>query len=100
MNGWQGFISVDGVAYNWMGAHPGPDLVEQTAFSYTSTRSTFTFNVADKVKMVVKFLSPIFPDDLMRQSITSSYVQVSVLSSDGAAHDVEIYSDISGGQFL
>lgn len=98
VNGWQGFVQVDGVTYNWMGAHPGPDLVEQTAFTYTSTRSTFTFNVADKVKMVVEFLSPVFPDDLMRQSLTSSYVEVSVSSSDGAEHDVQIYADMSGGE--
>lgn len=98
VNEWQGFVRVDGVAYNWMGAHPGPDLVNQSDLTYTSTRSIFTFNVAGTVNMVVEFLSPVFPDDLQRQSITSSYVQVSASASDGQAHQVQIYADVSGGQ--
>lgn len=65
MNGWQGFVKVDGVTYNWMGNHPGPDLAEQTDLTYTSTRSTFTINIAGKIDLVVEFLSPVFPNDLM-----------------------------------
>ena len=97
MTGWQGFIKVDGKNYNWMGAHPGATLVEQTGFEYTSTRSIFTVNAGGLVEMVIEFLSPVSPDDLRRQSITSSYLQVSVRSLDGRGHRVQLYADVSGG---
>jgi hypothetical protein len=46
-----------------------PQSVTQTSFEYTSTRSTFIMNVADKVSMNVTFLSPITPKDIRRQSV-------------------------------
>lgn len=97
VQGWQGFIRVDDVAYNWMGGHSGADLAEQTSLTYTSTRSTFSLTVEDKIDLQVEFLSPVYPDDLIRQSITFSYVEVSVKSLDGQDHDVQIYADVSGG---
>ncbi|KAL3963210.1 hypothetical protein ACCO45_000214 [Purpureocillium lilacinum] len=97
IQGWQGFIRVDGHVYNWMGNAPGGDgLVNQTSLEYTSTRSVFTFNVVDKVEMMVEFLSPVYPEDLRRQSVTSSYINISVKSLDGKTHSVQIYSDVSG----
>jgi len=38
VTGWTGMIMVDGLPYLWMGAPPNVPLVNQTAFSYTSTR--------------------------------------------------------------
>lgn len=94
---WVGFIRVDGVSYTWMGAPPQfPTVVNQTAFSYTSTRSSFTMNVAGKIGMNITFMSPVTPDDLKRQSLTFSYLEVSVQSIDGGSHDVELYADVSG----
>ena len=89
-------MRVDGTAYNWMGNAPGPALAQQTGFTYTSTRSTFTLQ-AGPVQLTVEFLSPIYPEDYVRQSITSSYVTVSAKSTDGKAHSVQIYADVSGG---
>lgn len=48
--------------------------------------------------MNVTFLSPIFPTDLKRQSLPFSYVDVSVTSSDGNSHDVQLYTDITAGK--
>ncbi|CAK7201673.1 hypothetical protein SEUCBS139899_004382 [Sporothrix eucalyptigena] len=96
ITGWQGFIRVDNVTYNWMGGAPGPSPVNQTSFEYTSTKSIFTFDVDGKVTLTATFLSPIHPNDLVRQSMQFSYLQAAVESSDGAAHDVQIYSDVSG----
>ncbi|KAK5992210.1 Glutaminase A [Cladobotryum mycophilum] len=96
VNGWQGFITVDGKAYNWMGGAPGADNADQVSLKYTSTKSTFTFNVGGKVQMIAEFLSPVFPDDYRRQSIPFSYLKVSVASLDGRSHSVQIYSDVSG----
>ncbi|KAK6951258.1 hypothetical protein Daesc_007789 [Daldinia eschscholtzii] len=93
--GWAGFIRVDGKAYNWLGAPPGADVVDQTEFSYTSTRSTFVMNVDGKVEMNITFLSPVTPSDLKRQSLVFSYLDVGVHSLDGASHDVQLYADVS-----
>lgn len=98
ITGWAGFIRVDGTAYNWLGAPPGADLVNQTEFSYTSTRSSFVMNVADKVEMNITFLTPVTPNDLKRQSLVFSYLEVAVSSLDGATHDVQLYADVSAGR--
>jgi hypothetical protein len=95
--GWQGLVAVDGVAYNWMGGAPGPAHVNQSSLEYTSTRSIFTFDVGGKVTMTVTFLSPVYPDDMARQSQQFSYISVKTRSSDGAPHNVQVYMDVSGG---
>ena len=55
-------------------------------------------DVAGVVEMNITFLSPVTPTDLTRQSLTFSYVDVSVTSSDGASHDVQLYTDITAGK--
>lgn len=92
-------MSVDGSVFNFMGGAPGPATASQIAFEYTSTRSIFTFDVDSKVTLTVTFLSPVYPDDLLRQSLQFSYVDVSVKSSDGKEHGVSVYMDCSGGTF-
>ena len=97
--GWTGLIRVDNTSYTWMGAPaPLPTVVTQTSFEYTSTRSSFVMDVAGLVEMNITFLSPVTPTDLMRQSLTFSYVDVSVTSTDGAAHDVQLYTDVTAGK--
>ena len=54
-------------------------------------------DVAGVVEMNITFLSPVNPTDLMRQSLIFSYVEVSVTSTDGASHDVQLYTDITAG---
>ena len=81
-----------------MGAPLGVSkLVTQTAYEYTSTRSTFIMDVGGLVTMNITFLSPVNPTDFARQSLTFSYVDVLVASSDGAQHDVQLYTDITAG---
>ena len=55
-------------------------------------------DVAGLVEMNITFLSPVTPTDLMRQSLVFSYLDVSVTSTDGAAHDVQLYADITAGK--
>ena len=87
------------IIIQWMGApNPLPTAVTQTSFEYTSTRSTFVMDVASVVEMNITFLSPITPTDLMRQSLVFSYVEISVTSTDGAAHDVQLYTDVTAGR--
>lgn len=91
-------IQVDGETYTWMGL-PGTRTVNQTAFEYTSTKSIFTMNVGGLVEMNVTFMSPITPQDFKRQSLVFSYLNVEVSSLDGKEHNVQVYSDISAGEY-
>ncbi|KAI0142248.1 glutaminase GtaA [Xylariaceae sp. FL1272] len=93
---WTGLIRVDGTPYQWMGAVQDVTNVDQTEFSYTSTQSTFILNAGGLVELNVTFLSPVTPTDLKRQSLPFSYLDVGVTSLDGANHDVQLYTDISG----
>ncbi|KAL2836099.1 hypothetical protein BJY01DRAFT_258783 [Aspergillus pseudoustus] len=94
ITGWAGLVRVDGQVYTWMGL-PGSTTVNQTAYEYTSTKSIFTMRVGDMVEMKITFLSPITPNDLRRQSLVFSYLQVSITSLDGEPHQVQVYTDIS-----
>lgn len=98
ITGWCGLIRVDGTTYTWMGL-PGSTTVNQTSFEYTSTKSIFTMNVEDSLEMNITFMSPITPNDLKRQSLVFSYLNVEVSSLDGKDHDVQVYADISAGVF-
>ncbi|KAL2129393.1 hypothetical protein VTI74DRAFT_7851 [Chaetomium olivicolor] len=94
--GWQGLVAVDGVTYNWLGAAPGPAHANQVSLEYTSTKSIFTFDLGSKVVMTVTFLSPVYPDDMGRQSQQFSYIAVKARSADGQPHSVQVYMDVSG----
>jgi hypothetical protein len=102
--GMVGLVMVDGEAWAWMGWPRAADGVamlqgaEQTAFEYTSTKSIFTFDVGGKINLTATFLSPLTPHDLRRQSLVMSYLHVEVASSDGKAHNVSVYTDISAGK--
>ncbi|KAK0616291.1 hypothetical protein B0T14DRAFT_434788 [Immersiella caudata] len=94
--GWQGLVQVDGKTYTWMGAAPGFDHAKQVSLHYTSTKSEFVFDVDGKVHLTVTFLSPVYPDDLSRQSQQFSYVSVKVACSDTQKRNVQVYMDVSG----
>jgi len=108
-----GIARIDGISYLFMGA---PTIVldvpngntgtpatvqgferglDQTLLEVTPTRSRFHLQ-GGGVSLVVEFLSPVEPGDLRRQSIPMSYVLMTASSLDGAAHDVQLYFDISG----
>ncbi|KAL2162388.1 hypothetical protein VTH06DRAFT_7301 [Thermothelomyces fergusii] len=91
-----GLVAVDGETYSWMGGAPGLALVDQVSLEYTSTKSIFTFDVAGKATLTVTFLSPVYPDDMARQSQQFSYISAKVKSSDGDSHRVQVYMDVSG----
>jgi hypothetical protein len=79
---------------------PGSTTVNQTAYEYTSTKSMFTMHVGDMVELKITFLSPITPNDLRRQSLVFSYLDVGVTSLDGEPHQVQVYTDISAGELI
>ncbi|KAH8111927.1 DUF1793-domain-containing protein [Phellopilus nigrolimitatus] len=95
--GWYASVRVDGTAYMLLGAQGTPLLssANQTAVQLTPTRTSYILN-AGPVTVNATFLSPIEPTDLVRQSLPFSYFYLSVQSSDGQSHDVQLYSDVSG----
>jgi hypothetical protein len=90
-------VRVDGKTYTWMGAPKDMAKATQTAAEFTSTSSIFTMQADNKVSIKVSFLSPVTPNDIKRQSLIFSYMQVEVSSIDGSDHKVQIYTDISAG---
>ena len=67
--------------------------------SFTASSSTFTFTAGSSVNVTATFLSPLTPNDPMRQSLPYSYLTVSVNSTDGKTHRIQLYSDV-GAQFV
>ena len=100
--GWTGLVMVDGTVYTWFGApnvsNVVPPVVNQTAYTYSATRSVFNLDINGAVDMTVTFLSAVFPEDYMRQSFPISFMDVEVQSKDGAPHNVSVYTDISAGK--
>ncbi|KAF9268096.1 DUF1793-domain-containing protein [Marasmius fiardii PR-910] len=96
--GWAGFVRVDGKAYSYLGdpqTNGSPfEKATQKSFEFTSTQSTFVLS-AGPVDLTVKFLSPVEPSDLARQSLPFSYLSITATSTDGTSHTVQVYSDTS-----
>ncbi|KAH9915051.1 uncharacterized protein BXZ73DRAFT_106359 [Epithele typhae] len=93
---WRGRIKIDNTTlkmYEWMG--DSGDWVKGVVSNVqlTPTRTIFTVTTGS-IRLNVTFLSPIEPDDLVKQSIPFTYLSVDVMSIDGAPHDVQIWSDI------
>ncbi|KAK7026402.1 hypothetical protein VNI00_015637 [Paramarasmius palmivorus] len=102
--GWGGFIRVDGSLYQWMGGAFNNSRFNSLAgimatvddITITPTRTIYLL-AAGPMRFNFTFLSPIEPEDLALQSFPFGYVYVDATSSDGNAHNVQVYSDLSGG---
>jgi hypothetical protein len=90
-------VRVDNQTFVWMGAPGGVPRAKQISAEYTSTRSIFVIH-AGPAEIKVTFLSPLTPNDLMRQSLVFSYMNVEVSLLDDKMHDVQLYTDISAGK--
>ena len=44
------------------------------------------------------FLTPVDPNDPIRQSLPFSYYEISVASTSHTSHKVELYTDIASGK--
>ncbi|UZJ57069.1 hypothetical protein CBS101457_006389 [Exobasidium rhododendri] len=96
--GWTGIIQIDKVSYQWMGDSFGKRIrqgknAKQIAMTYTATRSIFQFE-ADSVLFNVTFMTPIWPNDYLRQSLPLSYMHFELDRSSAVNRSVQIYTDI------
>lgn len=49
---------------------------------------------AGPVDLVLHFLSPVTPEDLVRQTLPYSYLTLTASSNDKTTHNVQLYTDI------
>ncbi|PWN22859.1 DUF1793-domain-containing protein [Microstroma glucosiphilum] len=96
--GWNGFIRVDNVTYQWMGDAFGTTVrdgedAEQLSVEYTSTKTIYKFK-AGGVHFNATFMTPIWPHDFVRQSIPMSYLHFAYDSSTAKGKSVQAYVDI------
>ncbi|KAH8993654.1 hypothetical protein EDB86DRAFT_2830153, partial [Lactarius hatsudake] len=99
--GWSVLVRIDRLTYSFLGSVPGGNggpLNGTVNFTDTVITPTQTVIAAQAGPMQVNltFLNPIEPGDWVKQSIPFSYLALSAKSLDGAAHAVQVYSDVSG----
>ncbi|KAH9021634.1 hypothetical protein EDB84DRAFT_1274897 [Lactarius hengduanensis] len=99
--GWSVFVRIDGLTYSFLGGDPGNTVASVNAtVDVTNTVITPTQTVisaqAGPMEFNLTFLNPIEPRDWVKQSIPFSYLALTAKSLDGAVHNVQVYSDISG----
>jgi hypothetical protein len=91
----QSVVRVDGKAYRIMGDEPrivAP--AEQINLQVFPTRTAYEFQTG-KVRVQLTFLTPDLPQDIGVLSRPVTYLTWQVSSTDGRAHQVEIYYDNS-----
>src|SRR5579883_2659655 len=91
-----GLLRVDGKTYRFMGQNRrlNAPALEQTALEVLPTRTIYHFRGAG-VELTFTFLTPALPSDLDVLSRPATYLVWDVKSSDGAAHDCQLYFDAS-----
>ncbi|KLO15790.1 hypothetical protein SCHPADRAFT_938386 [Schizopora paradoxa] len=95
---WTCMVVVDDKPYGIMASIPNgpPDVTvaTQTAISFSATKTVFVFE-AGPVNVNASFLSTVTPTDLVRQSLPFAYLYLDISSTDGNAHNIRVYSDIT-----
>ncbi|KAH9080196.1 hypothetical protein EDB83DRAFT_2608331, partial [Lactarius deliciosus] len=73
---------------------PASPQVNLTTAVFSPTQ-TVLIAEAGPMQINLTFLNPIEPEDWVKQSIPLSYMSLTAKSLDGAAHSVQVYSDLS-----
>ena len=84
----RGGITVDGKRFHWLGAASNP-AAETLSIQVTPTQTSSTLLTAG-VQLDVRFWAPALPDDLEMLSAPITYVDLSLCSTDGKAHQVSL----------
>ncbi|KAI0290746.1 hypothetical protein B0F90DRAFT_1652294 [Multifurca ochricompacta] len=94
--GWSVLVRVDGITYSFLGGVPGVNATVNLTNTVVTPTQTVLSAEAGNMQVNLTFLNPIEPKDWVRQSIPFSYLAFTAKSLDGAAHAVQVYSDVSG----
>jgi hypothetical protein len=87
-------VRVDNVTYAVLGYESESVryvLINNMTLSPTQTKVTIE---AGPMQINLTFLNPIEPNDWVKQSIPFSYVSLTARSLDGAAHSVQVYTEL------
>jgi hypothetical protein len=91
-----GLVRIDGKAFRILGDAPADiPAMPQTSVSVLPTRTIYKFAGAG-IDLVLTFMTPVLPDDLMVLARPLTYLSWEVQSSDGGSHEVEVYFDATG----
>ena len=109
-------MRVDGLTYSFLGDAPFNNGTVNLMNTVVTPTQTVLTAEAGRMQFNLTFLNPIEvrlvsshlllssfnytvfqPGDWVKQSIPFSYMSLTAESLDGAAHTVQVYSDVSGG---
>ena len=85
-----GFLQVDGITYQWMGARSGQSTIaRQKSVSVLATSTYYTF-VCGPMELDIVFTAPMLIDDYDLLSAPVNYISYQVRATDGQPHNVEL----------
>jgi Domain of unknown function (DUF4965)/Domain of unknown function (DUF5127)/Domain of unknown function (DUF1793)/Domain of unknown function (DUF4964) len=86
-------VRIDGKTFRVMGAQPADvPVLPQAKLEVLPTRTIYTFEGAS-VRLMLTFMTPALPDDLMVYSRPVTYLTWQAQSLDGKDHKVAVYFD-------
>ena len=89
-NSLSGHVIIDGKPLRFLGLLDNKGhMIEQTEMDVDALSTRYTFE-DERIRLFVKFMTPILPDDPVLISRPVSYMEASWESKDGKAHEVEI----------
>ena len=84
-----GFVTVDGETFRFMGDHDAYPAMEQIYLNVSALVTDYVFQ-NEKIILHLSFYTPLLPDDLARLSRPVSYLAVTFESADGKPHEVKV----------
>ncbi|KAH9066369.1 hypothetical protein EDB87DRAFT_713658 [Lactarius vividus] len=88
-------VRVDNITYLFLGSAPDVNTTVKLTNTLISPTQTQLSAEAGPMRTNLTFLNPIEPQNWVKQSIPFSYMSLTAESLDGAAHDMQVYSDLS-----
>ncbi|TRM62817.1 hypothetical protein BD626DRAFT_41413 [Schizophyllum amplum] len=92
---WAGYVAVDDVIYTFNGVVSEGNATTASQVWRVSPTRTIQTSQAGPVQITATWMSPIEPDDLVKQSMPFVYFSMKAVSTDGSSHSVQFYSDVS-----
>ena len=88
-NDLRGFVVIDGEEYSFLGYFRNAKKIKQTALEIDALSTKCTFE-NDKIKLYVRFMTPLLPDDLNLLTRPVSYMGVTYEKKDPSVKEVSI----------
>ena len=88
-NDLRGFVVIDGEEYSFLGYFRNAKKIKQTSLEIDALSTKCTFE-NDKIKLFVRFMTPLLPDDLNLLTRPVSYMGVTYEKKDPSVKEVSI----------